>query len=161
MHNSESDAARLHELFMEFMRVGGVLQPEYPLPGYQVSMSQAFAVHELDTEPPLTQRDLVQRLGLEKSTVSRMAAEMERKGLLVRERDPDNRNFYRLRLTDRGRDLHLSMAAEFHQQYIRWVAAMSEAEIQAALIGLAALVRVMRQGPAPWNPPRQSPDEPA
>lgn len=147
MHNSEVDAQRLHELFMEFMRVAGMLQPEYPIHGHQVSMSQAFAVHELDTDPPLSQRDLVERLGLEKSTVSRMAAEMERKGLLVRERDPGNRNFYRLRLTDRGRKLHAGMAADFHRQYVKWVAAMSDSEVEAALVGLSALVRVMREDP--------------
>lgn len=147
MHNSEADAQRLHELFMEFMRVAGMLQPEYPIPGHQLSMSQAFAVHELDTDPPLSQRDLVERLGLEKSTVSRMAAEMERKGLLVRERDPGNRNFYRLRLTDHGRKLHAGMAADFHRQYVKWVAAMSHSEIEAALVGLSALVRVMRADP--------------
>lgn len=147
MRNSEREAQRLHELIMEFMRVGGVLQTEYPIPGYQVSMSQAFAVHVLDTDPPLSQRDLVELLGLEKSTVSRLAAELERKGLLVRERDPRNRNFYTLRLTDLGRDLHADMARTFHQHYTQWVAAMSEAEIEAAVVGLSALVRVMGQVP--------------
>ncbi|MDG4824602.1 MarR family transcriptional regulator [Asanoa sp. WMMD1127] len=143
MRNSESDARRLHELIMEFMRVGGALQPDYPIAGFQVSMTQAFAVHVLDTDPPLSQRDLVDLLGLEKSTVSRMAAELERKGLLVRERDARNRNFYVLRLTDEGRRLHAAMAEGFHQQYERWVAAMTTAEVDAALVGLSALVRVM------------------
>lgn len=156
MRNSEMDARRLHELIMEFMRVGGVLQPEYPIPGHQVSMSQAFAVHVLDTDPPLSQRDLVEQLGLEKSTVSRLAAELERKGLLVRERDPRNRNFYLLRLTDRGRDLHAGMAEAFHQQYVRWVAAMSQAEVDAALVGLSALIRVMAMVPAPLNQPHDN-----
>jgi DNA-binding MarR family transcriptional regulator len=151
MHNSEHDARQLHELFMELMRVGGMLQPEYPIHGHQLSMSQAFAVHELDTDPPLSQRDLAERLGLEKSTVSRMAAELERKGLLARERDPVNRNFYRLRLTDRGRELHAAMAKEFHKHYEQWVSAMTRAEIEAALVGLSALVRVMRPRPTPWG----------
>jgi DNA-binding MarR family transcriptional regulator len=147
MRNSEHDAQRLHDLIMEFMRAGGVLQTEYPIPGFQVSMSQGFAVHVLDTDPPLSQKDLADLLGLEKSTVSRLATELERKGLLVRERDPRNRNFYRLRLTDHGRHLHASMVKAFHEEYVQWLALMTEAEIKAALVGLSALVRVMTQRP--------------
>ncbi len=145
MRNSEEhDATRLHGLFMEFMRVSGVLQPEFPLPGHQISMSQAFAIHELDSPTPLSQRDLVERLGLEKSTISRMVAELERKGHLARERDPDNRRFYRLRLTPSGRELHAKIAASFHQHYNHWVLHLTSAEREALFNGLSALVRVMK-----------------
>ncbi len=83
-----SEAARLHELLMDVVRAAGLLQPDQTAAGHPVSLSQAFALHELDTGTPLSQRDLAERLRLEKSSVSRLAAEMERKGLLVRERDP-------------------------------------------------------------------------
>ncbi len=140
---------------MQLVRAGGMLQPESAIPGQPVSMSQAFALHELDTDTPLSQRELGERLRLEKSSVSRMAAEMERKGLLVRERDPVNRRIYRLRLTDRGRAMHREMGAAFHDSYVRWVDAMTPAEREALLIGLAAFVRVMREQPAAWaHPPR-------
>src|SRR5947209_20548232 len=88
-HNS--DAARVHHLLMDFVRASGLLQPDQLVPGHQLSLSQAFALHELDTGTPLSQRELGERLRLEKSSVSRMAAELERQGLLVRERDPANR----------------------------------------------------------------------
>lgn len=140
-----AEAARLHELLMDVVRVAGLLQPDQAVAGHPVSLSQAFALHELDTGTPLSQRDLAERLRLEKSSVSRMAAEMERNGLLVRERDPDNHRQYRLRLTDRGRAIHRRMAATFHEQYECWVVAMSPRERAALLEGLPALVRVIRQ----------------
>jgi DNA-binding MarR family transcriptional regulator len=143
---------RLHEMLMDLVRAAGLLQPDRAVPGQPVSMSQAFALHELDTDDPLSQRDLAERLCLEKSTVSRMAAEMERKGLLVRERDPANRRLYRLRLTDRGRALHGRMASVFHEQYVRWVSAMTRAERDALLAGLPALVRAIRGEPAVSGP---------
>jgi DNA-binding MarR family transcriptional regulator len=127
--------------------VGGMLQPGGPAPGEPVSVSQAFALHELDTGTPLSQRELGERLHLEKSSVSRMAAEMERKGWLARERDPVNRRLYRLRLTDKGRAMHRGLAGAFHQHYERWVAAMKPAERDALLVGLTAFVRVMRAHP--------------
>jgi DNA-binding MarR family transcriptional regulator len=144
-------AVRLHELFMELVRAGGILQPENTIPGQPVSMSQAFALHELDTDTPLSQRELGERLQLEKSSVSRLAAEMERKGLLVRERDPVNRRLYRLRLTDRGRAMHRQMGTKFHETYVRWVDAMTPEEQEALLLGLTAFIRAMREQPAAWQ----------
>jgi len=153
--NAETPAERLHKLFMDLARAGGMLHPDDAVPGQPVSLSQAFALHELDTDPPLSQRDLAERLRLEKSSISRMVAEMQRKGLLVRQRDPGNRRLYRLRLTDQGRDLHASMASAFHERYVRWVAAMTPAENDALLLGLSALVRAIRADPAPPPPGTQ------
>jgi DNA-binding MarR family transcriptional regulator len=146
-----SAADRLHELLMDLVRAAGLLQLDQAVPGEPVSMSQAFALHELDTGAPLSQRDLAERLRLEKSTVSRMAAEMERKGLVVRERDPDNRRLYRLRLTDAGRALHRRMATAFHQHYERWVAVMTHHERDALLTGLPALVRAIHHSRSTWD----------
>jgi DNA-binding MarR family transcriptional regulator len=140
-----AEAARLHELLMDVVRAAGLLQPDQTVAGHPISLSQAFALHELDTDTPLSQRELAERLRLDKSSVSRMAAEMQRKGLLVRERDPDNHRQYRLRLTDQGRAVHAGMAATFHEQYKCWVDAMTHSERAALLKGLPALVRVLRQ----------------
>ena len=143
-------AERLHELLMDLIRATGLLQPDRIVPGQPVSLSQAFALHELDTETPLSQRDLARRLRLDKSTVSRLAADLQRRGLLVREREPGNRRLYRLRLTEAGRTLHARMAGGFHQQYTRWVAVMDPAERDALLVGLPALVRAMHSASA-WH----------
>jgi DNA-binding MarR family transcriptional regulator len=140
-----AEAARLHELLMDVVRAAGLLQPDQTVAGHPVSLSQAFALHELDTDTPLSQRDLAERLRLEKSSVSRLAAELERKGLLVRERDPDDQRQYRLCLTDRGRAVHRRMASAFHKRYEGWVASMSPSERAALLKGLPALVRAIRQ----------------
>jgi DNA-binding MarR family transcriptional regulator len=141
---------RIHELLMDLVRTTGLHQPDQMVPGHPVSVSLAFALHELDTDAPLSQRELAERLRLEKSTVSRMAAQMEQDGLLERERDPTNRRLYRLRITERGRALHARMASGFHDQYRRWVAAMTPAERDALVTGLGALVRAVRQA----GPPR-------
>jgi DNA-binding MarR family transcriptional regulator len=145
-----AESEGLHALLMDLVRAAGLLQPDQTVPGYALSLSQAFALHELDTGTPLSQRVLAERLQLEKSSVSRMAADMERKGLLVRERDPEDRRQYRLRLTDRGQAMHARMASTFHAQYESWVAAMTGTERAALLHGLPALVRVIRQH-AGWS----------
>ncbi len=133
----------LHDLLMELARLTSVLHPDPTTPGRSLPLSQAFALHELDMGEALSQRDLARRLRLEKSTVSRLVAEMEQEGLLVRDRDPGNRRYYRLRLTERGRAAHARMATGFHDRYERLVSGMSTAEREALLVGLPALIRVL------------------
>jgi DNA-binding MarR family transcriptional regulator len=155
MHNSSrgedtvggpgADADPLHELLVELLRYASVLHPDQPARGHPVPMTQVFALHELDTGAGLSQRDLADRLGLEKSTVSRLVAEMETAGLLKRERHPDNRRYYRLRLTARGRAAHARMGNAFHDRYHRLVSMMTTSERDALRTGLAALIRVLRQ----------------
>ena len=158
-HNSSPDAgdpaARLHDLLMDLVRVAGLLQPDQPVPGQPLSMSQAFALHELDygaehgvdhgPDQAMSQRELAHRLRLEKSTVSRMVADLEGRGLLVRERDPDNRRLYRLRITPAGRAAHANMGRSYHDQYVAMTAALTPAERDALLVGLPGLIRVIRE----------------
>jgi DNA-binding MarR family transcriptional regulator len=138
------ESEQLHELFMDLVRVAGLLQPDQQLPGHPVSLSQACAIHELDHGGGLSQQELAGRLYLEKSTVSRMVADLERRGLVQRERDPGNRRTYRLRLTDEGRAFHRRVAAGYGALYHEWIAAMTPAERKALLVGLPALIRVVR-----------------
>lgn len=141
---SDQDAAELHRLFMDLARLGGLLQPDQPDGAHSISVSQAFALHELAAENQMSQRELAARLRLEKSSVSRLAADLEGDGLIERVRDPDNYRQYRLRLTQRGRLLQQSMARTFDRRYERWTEAMTPAELASLLDGLRAFVRVIR-----------------
>lgn len=147
-------SVRLHEALMELGQVTALLHLDQTIPGESVSMSQVFALHELDVAAPMSQRELAERLCLEKSTVSRMVADLERKNLLVRERDPANRRLHRLKLTPHGRTAHRRIARQFHQHYVRWEAAMTTAERDALLVGLPALVRAIRNDLASGDLPR-------
>jgi DNA-binding MarR family transcriptional regulator len=144
-----SAAERIHDLLMELVRVIGMHQLDRSVPEHVVSLAQVFALHELDTGTPMSQRDLAERLRLEKSTVSRLVADLERKGLVERERDPDNRRVYRLRLTPAGREVHAGMRTSQHPPFARWVDALTPRDRDALLTGLTALVRVVRADFAP------------
>jgi DNA-binding MarR family transcriptional regulator len=136
---------RLHELLMELVRAIEAIQLAGP--GEPVTLSQLLALHELDGDRPLSQRDLAERLRLEKSSVSRLAADLEQKGFLVRERDPANRRFYVLRLTDRGRAQHAARASAFQERFEHIVDGMTEPELRDLMSGLNAFVRAMRNPP--------------
>lgn len=136
-------ADRLHELLVDLARAVGLVHQS--MPGEPITLSQVFALHELDAGRPLSQGELAQRLNLEKSSVSRLAAEMERKGLLIRERDPANRRFYRLRLTERGRAFHARIGGALHEHLTRLFEGMTAAERAALVAGLTGFARVMRE----------------
>ncbi len=143
----EPGPSALHHLLMDFVRIAGLLQPDQIVSGGSISISAVFALHELDyaTEEALSQQALAERLRLEKSTVSRIVADLETKGLLIRERDPDNRRFFRLRITAKGRLAHARMAARFHERFDPLVDGMTPTEQAALLKGLPALIRVIRE----------------
>ncbi|WP_157930464.1 MarR family winged helix-turn-helix transcriptional regulator [Glycomyces xiaoerkulensis] len=141
------ESHHLHHLLMDLVRSAGVALMDRVSPEHPVSPSQLFALHELDGGTGLSQRELAELLGLEKSTVSRLVADLESDGLLVRERDPANRRLYRLQITDEGRRLHRRMGANLHERYLGWIAAMTEDERDGLAKGLPALVRAMRADP--------------
>src|SRR5688572_20466722 len=75
-----------------FVRAFGLHQPDRTPCGTPVPTSEAHAVGELDRAGPLTQGELGRRLRLEKSTVSRLVAQLTRRGWVRRaERGGDAR----------------------------------------------------------------------
>lgn len=137
----------LHGLLMELIQAAGLLQPDAEWHGPSVSLSEVFAIHELDADGPLAQRDLAERLRLDKSTVSRLVDGLVRKGYVTRERDPANRRLYRLLLTPDGRAAHRGAAAGFHERHAGLLGTMTTAEREALAIGLTGLLRALRSGP--------------
>jgi DNA-binding MarR family transcriptional regulator len=100
-----------------FVRAFGLHQPDRTPCGRPVPASEAHAVGELDRDGPLTQSDLASRLRLEKSTVSRLVAQLTGRGWVRRaERDGDGRLVW-LELTPEGRraagELAVARAARF------------------------------------------------
>lgn len=138
-----TDAHHLHHLLLDLVRTAEFALLDELLPGRALSMSQLLAIHELDLHTGISQRELAERLGLEKSSVSRLVADLEAGGLLTRQRDPDNRRVYRLDITAKGRRLHRDAAGVLHERYERWASAMTPAEREGLAVGIPALLRVM------------------
>ena len=106
-------------------------------------MSEVFALGELSEEGALSQQDLAERLGLEKSTVSRLAAGMEARGWLSRQREATNRRFYQLHLTDEGREVALRVAQDLHDHHAHLLDLLTTQERRALTTGLTGLIRAM------------------
>lgn len=122
-----------------------------------VSASEARALIELVAARGIAQGELGQLLGLEKSTVSRLAAGLERKGWLRRGRDEGNQRYVRLYLTPAGRAIAEQVWRAWQSRQARIVAGLSEEERDGLAAGLRGLVRgLTAEGflsqPAPGQP---------
>jgi len=106
-------------------------------------MSEVFALGELSEAGTLSQRDLAARLGLEKSTVSRLAAGMEGRGWLSRTRAATNRRYYQLCLTAEGQDVAQRVGRDLHDHHAHLLDLLTLQERQALTTGLTGLIRAM------------------
>jgi DNA-binding MarR family transcriptional regulator len=106
-----------------------------------VSASEARALIELVTARGIAQGELARLLGLEKSTVSRLAAGLERKGWIRRGRDSDNQRYVRLYLTPEGREVAARVWQAWQSRPARILAALSDDERAGLSSGLRGLVR--------------------
>ncbi|MBO0774706.1 MAG: MarR family transcriptional regulator [Actinobacteria bacterium] len=110
-------------------------------PAAMVSVSEARALVELLAARGIAQGELAALLGLEKSTVSRLAAGLEQKGWVRRGRDEENQRFVRLYLTPEGRAVAGRVWRGWQSRQERILAGMSEEERAGLAAGLRGLVR--------------------
>jgi DNA-binding MarR family transcriptional regulator len=134
---------QLRRLLQQLAQAGGLLEV-HDHGGVHVSVSEVFALGELSEASTLSQRDLADRLGLEKSTVSRLAAGMERRGWLARERDQANRRLYRMRLTTKGRAVAARVGEDLRARHAALFAALTPDERAALALGLSGLIRAFQ-----------------
>jgi DNA-binding MarR family transcriptional regulator len=119
---------------------GGAQRPPAE-PGPAVSASEARALIELASARGIAQGELAGLLGLDKSTVSRLAAGLERKGWIRRGRDEDNQRYVRLYLTPQGGEVAARLWQAWQSRQARILAALSPDERAGLLAGLGGLVR--------------------
>lgn len=112
--------------------------------GIGASASELFAMEEL-AGSPLTQGELADRLGLEKSTVSRLVSGLEAKGWVNRSRQLHNRRFSQVTLSEAGQAAAKRAADNLQQRHAQLFAALTEDELSALALGVAALTRILAE----------------
>ena len=86
---------------------------------------QARALHELDVEPPISMRELAERLRSDPSNVTGLIDRLEARGLVERRPDPKDRRVKGLALTPAGARMRKRLFAQLYSAP-RSVAELSE-----------------------------------
>ena len=86
----------------------------------QLTPPQAGVLRRLAQFPGQSQRELADALGMHAPRLVRLIDELEGRGLVARDRDPDDRRNYAISLTDEGRRLlaELGRVARQHEHAI-------------------------------------------
>ena len=95
---------------------------------------------ELDENPGLDQKSLGATLGIDRTSIGEMVDELERRGLILRAVDPDDRRARILRLTDKGNDLRLQIRPSMLAAQERFVAPLTKEQRLLLADLLAAVV---------------------
>ena len=114
-----------------------------------VSASEARALIELVSARGIAQGELAGLLGLDKSTVSRLAAGLERKGWVRRGRDEANQRYVRLYLTPSGAAAAGRVWQTWQARQARILASLSADERAGLTAGLRGLIRELSADRAP------------
>ncbi len=112
-----------------------------PVPATAVSASEARALTELLAAHGIAQGQLAALLGLEKSTVSRLAAGLESKGWIRRGRDERNHRYVRLYLTPQGRAVADRLWQAWQSRQERILAGLTAEERSGLALGLRGVLR--------------------
>jgi DNA-binding MarR family transcriptional regulator len=117
--------------------------PAGPGPGGfpAVTASEARALTELLAAHGIAQGQLAALLGLEKSTVSRLAASLEGKGWIRRGRDEQNHRYVRLYLTPQGRGVADRLWQAWQSRQERILARLTAEERAGLALGLRGVLR--------------------
>jgi DNA-binding MarR family transcriptional regulator len=106
-----------------------------------VTASEARALTELLAAHGIAQGQLAALLGLEKSTVSRLAASLESKGWIRRGRDERNHRYVRLYLTPQGRAVADRLWQAWQSRQERILAGLTAEERAGLALGLRGVLR--------------------
>jgi DNA-binding MarR family transcriptional regulator len=138
----DSDAELLETLLAKVMRMVAVHADAVgEHAGTALSMAEGVLLVELLATGEVTQQQVADRLGLDKSRVSRLCSALERRHLLARGRDQRNRRNVRVWLTASGEAAATRLRRTWRERHERMLAAMAPEERRALLLGLGALAR--------------------
>ncbi len=118
------------------------------LASYNLSASQFGVLEALYHLGTLSQRDLAEKLLKSTGNMSVVLKRLEQRGLIARERDPDDHRYMQVGITTAGRDLLLSCLGAHVRGIVAEMNALTAAE-QVELARLCRKLGLREEGPAP------------
>ena len=141
------EGAALRGLIQTFIRSAGLLAGDQTPCGHPVAVSHAHALMVLletaRTGNHMSQRELGQALGIDKSNVARLCRRMEGAGHLVQSRSADDGRARILSLTARGTRLAKDVERSSGDRYESLMSAIPERSRAGVLSSLSCLNRAL------------------
>ena len=120
----EHDAVALQRVLTDLFRVCQFRDRD-AICCYDISIGQSHGLERLANGGPMTLNEFAASLFLEKSSASRLADGLQRKGYLKRKPRADDARYLQLELTKRGRTLHDRIERDLLEERIEVLADLS------------------------------------
>lgn len=133
---------------MQLTRSFGWHRPGSTPCGKSVPIAEAHALLELSKAVVLTQRDLADAINLRKSTVSRIVANLERRGWIVRRTNADDARALDVSLTDAGTQAAADLATARRAKMAGVLESIPEDRRVAVMHALETLIEAIHESEA-------------
>ena len=143
--NRTNKATAFQDSMLSLVRALGLHRPDRTPCGQPVAVAEAHALLELSREPGLSQNGLAVRLGLEKSTVSRIVSQLERRGWVKRKRDIADTRIVHVHLSAQGQAATAKLATARSAMFSKIFAAIPRSQRAQTLATLETLIGVIRE----------------
>lgn len=141
------EVAELRSVIQQFIRSFGLLEQTQTPCGFSLSLSQVFTLQELEKQT-YTITELAEKLGLERSSVSRLVDSLVKGGFVTRELNDRNRREVVVALSEKGRNsIHRvrDQSLDFYDSILEHVPESEQALIHQSFKTFTdALVKVRR-----------------
>ncbi|WP_284637761.1 MarR family winged helix-turn-helix transcriptional regulator [Paenibacillus silviterrae] len=141
------DVVELRYVMQQFIRSFGLLEQTKTPCGFSLSLSQVFALQELE-KTTLTITELAARLQLERSSVSRLIEGLVKGGFVSRELNESNRREVVLTLTGKGKSsIHRvrDQSVAFYQSILARMSEEEQAQFAASFKRFTASLTDVRK----------------
>ncbi len=134
----ERDAAALQRVLTDLIRVYQFRDRD-AICCYDISTGQCHGLERLAHSGPLTLNEFAASLYLEKSSASRLADGLERKGYIKRKPRVDDARYLQLELTKRGKTLHDRIERDLIEERTQVLADLTAEERKLVIESIARL----------------------
>lgn len=135
----------LQEQIIALVRAFGLHKPDETPCGQPITVAEAYALAEIARERQLLQNDLVQRLNLAKSSVSRIVERLVERNWIVRKRSRDDGRAWLLSLTEAGENVAASLAQTREEKFFQVLNHIPATERENVQQALDILIQAMRE----------------
>lgn len=140
---SDPKSKELAAAMVALVRSFGLHRPDETPCGEPVPVGEAHALMDLAVDGPLNHGELAARLRLEKSTVSRLVRQLEKRKWIKRTSVAHDRRIIQIQLTPAGKAAARRLADARHSKFDDLLAAVPKQKRDSILEAMSILVRAM------------------
>lgn len=137
------DVQKIRSFNRYYARILGIFDKKFL--GMDFSVTEVRIIGEIGRNPKLTAKDLGSYLSVDKGYMSRMLQNLEKQGLIWREKSEKDAREKHLRLTEKGKRLNDILEEKADQRILRQIQGVDGEAFRALLDAMEKIEEIMGQ----------------